>query len=210
MLSVRLASSCSPAVRRVLCLHGKGNSALSFRATLAPLIQAADGRIEWLIPDAPYPLVGHTGSAWWDLPVGARSFDTSEFIGAHASIAALEDMYPIDGVIGFSQGAILASVLLLRGLQGLAPGYPKRAVLCGAAMPGPYVGAVNALTPELIRSAGVKSLHVVGTTDRVNPPELARHLCEALCGRLVEHADAHVMRMDEPFVRHYLDLLLCE
>ena len=156
--ATRLSSaSASSSPIRVLCLHGKGESSASFQSLLSPLIQLCHQRkldIEWVFPNGSFPCSPYQpedGFSWWNLPPNTRSFTTSQYIGVDETLRRIEtEIYPVDVVFGFSQGAILASVLLMRGLlhehhsisrpssfppffsSSLSFGYPKKAILCGA------------------------------------------------------------------------------
>jgi hypothetical protein len=104
LLSMTTLTSAASSLR-VLCLHGKGNTGESFRTMIKPLMDSYEtgpykNHIEWITPDAPYPVEGYGGYAWWNLPPGKRSFDTLEYLGAEESISKIEQLYPIDAIIG--------------------------------------------------------------------------------------------------------------
>ncbi|CAK0807998.1 unnamed protein product [Prorocentrum cordatum] len=81
--------------------------------------------------------------------------------------AACEQGAPFDGVLGFSNGAAAAAVLLseLHGAGGVPA--PRFAILCAGFLPPALVGA-----PRL----PIASLHVVGRNDKRVPLEQARQL----------------------------------
>ena len=195
---------------RVLCLHGKGNTGETFLKTLHPLVQRLEGQhsIEWLIPDASFPMDDHNAFQWWGLPPGLRSFETKEYIGIEHTLQRIESYYPVDVIFGFSQGAILTSILLLRGLQGKSY-LPKKAILAGAAWPNPYNDEMVSLSSNNVSKANLQTLHVIGDRDRINPPEMAQRLQNLFQGKLLRHPGGHIVPVDEEsYITAYADLIL--
>ena len=70
-------------------------------------------------------------------------------------------------IIGHSRGAILTSILLARGLHGQSKYLPKKAIFSGAAWPNPFDELLEAITPSIVQSSGLKSLYIVGDIDDV-------------------------------------------
>ena len=65
---------------------------------------------------------------WWTYPAGERSFSASEFFGAEESIAAVEAAIARGGhvgILGFSQGAMLAAVVAMRAERSVQAGTPS-------------------------------------------------------------------------------------
>ena len=194
---------------RVLCLHGKGNTGETFLKTIQPLVQRLEGHsIEWLIPDATFPIEDHTAFQWWGLPPGLRSFETKEYIGMELTLQRVESLYPVDVVFGFSQGAILTSVLLMRGIQGKSF-LPRKAILAGAAWPNPYNDDMLSLSSDAVSQLNLRTLHVIGERDRTNPPEMALRLQQLFRGELLRHPGGHIVPVDqESYIKAYADLIL--
>lgn len=99
--------------RSLLLLHGSGGSAAEFTrrfgASLSP---------PWHLEaiDAP----AGTGK-WWTYPAGQRSFTATSYDGAEESIAAVESELARGnhfGIVGFSQGAMLAAMIAARAALG--------------------------------------------------------------------------------------------
>src|SRR5580693_933735 len=99
---------------RVLGLHGYHGSGSLLRRQLAPLAGAAErgaaeqgaGGIEWVCVDAPSLARGDFG--WWHLNFRGweQTLDwVTDYLARHG---------PFDGVLGFSQGAALTSLLVGR------------------------------------------------------------------------------------------------
>ena len=194
---------------RVLFLHGKGNNGQTFLRTLQPLVQRLQGHsVEWLTPDAPFPMEDHTTFEWWGLPPGQRSFTTSEYIGVELTLQRIESLYPVDVIFGFSQGAILTSILLMRGIQGKAF-LPKKAILAGAAWPNPFSEEMHSLDPDTVSQMSLRTLHVIGERDRTNPPEMALSIQRLFRGELLWHPGGHTVPVDqESYLDAYADLIL--
>ena len=197
----------TPTTRRVLALHGKGESAVSFRARLAPFLERLDERVSVEFLDAPWPL--GDGYQWWRLPPGVRSFEAEQYEGVESSLERLSAEFTraeVHGVIGFSQGAILLSFFLARELLNRLNGQPallpSKAILVGAAWPKPFTAtmeSLRALGPEGLNFLGLDTLHVVGAADNINPQEQAREVaaCFGLSGTVHMHAGKHVVPGDD-------------
>lgn len=152
-------------MRSLLCLHGSGGSALEFS-----VLSAWAAKNQWKLDaiDAP----SGTGK-WWTYPPGQRSFTASSYSGADASIEAVETALIAgkhDGVLGFSQGAMLAAIIGARSALGEGP--PVAAVvLCSGATPKPFEPLLHRLrdTPS---ARPLPTLHTLCKADPMNPAEL--------------------------------------
>lgn len=149
--------------RRIIALHGKGGDGESMMGGLEALITATSPTWEWVCPTAPHKIRG--GYAWWETPPGVRSFEADEWHGVEQSISLIESMYPFDALLGYSQGAMLAAILLARAQRGLGPAKVP-AVIGGAAWPLPF----ESLLTDLPQSGMPATLHTIGSRDDVNPP----------------------------------------
>ncbi|EGC34127.1 hypothetical protein DICPUDRAFT_98320 [Dictyostelium purpureum] len=96
---------------KILCLHGfKQNSSL-FKSKTAVLRKSIKDIAELVYVDAPHIVDETKGSAsWW-----RASKDGKEYRGWEQTLEYLRSVFekqgPFDGVLGFSQGAVLASLL---------------------------------------------------------------------------------------------------
>lgn len=119
-------------------------------------------------------------NSWWTYPSGERSFSASKFFGADESIRFVEDTLvqgEFAGLLGFSQGAMLAAVVVARAAlgEGDAASTLQYGVICGAALPAPF----EALLSRLQASGGsssIPTLHCLSAVDNMNPPALGEAL----------------------------------
>jgi len=204
---------------RILALHGKWENGEEFRQRLGPLQEAlGEGReVEWVFLTAPFAAAdGRGGFEWWSLPPGVRSFQAKEYIGFEESVVLIEDAWkkqgPFDAVMGFSQGAILLSVLLARGLAGKSIVTPSRAILFGAAWPNPYGDTVNGLKSfdAELSASPLRVLHVYSLADPMNPGAMAREVAECFgpaSESLVYDEAKHTVPQDSEHLRRYKDFL---
>jgi predicted esterase len=225
---MRLLSSMTlSAGIKVLALHGKGGSGPAMARNLQPLVEATKAdNWAWSFPSAPHSLEAFTaqgnvkqttfktGTAWWQLPPGVRSFEASEFEGVEESLRALEKRWeeegPFDVLVGHSQGAMLTAIVVaqaLSGKSGSSPLKPRCAILSGAAWPNPFGELCESLSsregaPSSGAGAGaegttIPTLHCWGTEDTMNPPEQAQRLkgCFPQSEGL-EHDGGHVVPLD--------------
>jgi len=189
--------------RRVLCLHGSGGSASAFLARgLAPLREAASASykdwrpIAWELDAIDSP--GGQGS-WWRYAKGERSFTATSYEGADESIAAVEAELAAGeytGLLGFSQGAMLAAIVAARSSLG-ENDLPtlKFAVMCGGAMPKPYEQLLARLQ-EAPDTAGpiLPTLHCLSAEDAINPPALGEELANCFPNaEVLWHGAGHQM-----------------
>jgi len=204
---------------RVLVLHGKGTNGEIYKRRLNPLVQSVslkNDHVEWFFPNAPHLIklessVNHHQPTntfeWWRLGEGERSFTADFYDGVQSSIRFVEEFGSVDAIIGHSQGAILASILIARGVLGQSSFLPKKFILSGAAWPKPYGYLLEMLKAEKVKQ-NIKSLHVIGTLDEVNPPEMAEKLCNLLGGEILLHAGGHSLPLDSAYLDKYVEFLL--
>ena len=174
---------------RILCLHGSGGSGASLLAKLAPLLAEAPA---WQFDaiDAP----SGTGM-WWTYPVGQRSYTASSYEGAEESIKLVEAAIAAGGycgLLGFSQGAMLAAIIAAR--SAMADGPPLKLAIClSGALPKPYEGLLEQLrtAPDTVRGA-VRTLHCLCRHDGINPPELGEQVATYFAAsQILWHQDGH-------------------
>ena len=206
---------------RILVIHGKGNSGDLYRSKLLPLIESHQFKnCEFLFPNAPFQMITDGDSApnqyeWWKLGKGERSFTAKNYEGIQTSIELIESFKSIDAVIGHSQGAILLSILLARGLLGHSSFLPSKTILSGAAWPNPYSDFLEQIENMndsekliLIKKSNLeKTLHVIGEIDDINPPEMAKRICRIFGGELKIHSGGHFLPIDEASIQGYANFL---
>ena len=174
--------------KRVLCLHGSGGSAAEFLQRLAPLAAEAT---EWELGAISAP---GGDDRWWTYPQGQRSFTASEYCGAEESIAAVEAELvagQYQGILGFSQGAMLAAIVAARCALGEGPGSLKFAVMCSGATPKPYDALFDRLRTS---SAVMPTLHCLSACDKINPSELGESVAGSFrhpTAEVLWHEDGH-------------------
>jgi uncharacterized protein (DUF924 family)/Ran GTPase-activating protein (RanGAP) involved in mRNA processing and transport len=150
------AQALEPPRLRILVLHGRPQSAQSFKKLTKGAFAALRQTAELVFADAPHA-GGAGGRAWWDAVTDSEG--GMRYVGLGASLAHLQDFVasagPFDGVLGFSQGACLAAIL--------------------AALPPEQRGGLNFRFFILIsgfycRDAERISLHLEGCPERHAPP----------------------------------------
>jgi len=170
---------------RILCLHGYHGSAAVLRRQMAALAAAMPADVSFVYVDAPSLAEGDFG--WWHAGAGGwertREWATRLF---HSTGG-------FDGVFGFSQGAALTG--LLAGLQQARTGDANRDIRFEfAVMVGGFKSDVAEPDDLFARPLTVRSIHVIGRSDMVVPPNESRLLADAFIDPLVlEHTGGHVV-----------------
>ncbi|KAL0024740.1 hypothetical protein WJX77_012417 [Trebouxia sp. C0004] len=136
---------------RILCFHGYLQNAQEFAAKIGSLRKALKSRAELIFIDAPHhveaeqsicdPAAGDP-RAWWkwqDRDLAGRPSLASSYTGVEASLQLAEQAIfehkPIDGFLGFSQGAALASLALIQCQNQRIEHKIQFAILAGAFLP---------------------------------------------------------------------------
>ena len=187
-LIIALFAQCCAASRRILLLHGSSSSAGAFlnRGALNVLGAAATayhdggphawqfGGVEW---DADINEATDYGAFW------SQTLKTPQSLAAgDLAVALVEDELRAggyQGVIGFSQGAMLASVVAARAALGEPGSYALEfAVLCSGAVPPPYAELMSRLeaTPLSARAHKLPTLHCCSEADQVISAERSKQL----------------------------------
>ncbi|EFA83197.1 DUF341 family protein [Heterostelium album PN500] len=96
---------------RILCLHGYKQNGTVFKSKTAVLRKSLDDIAEFVYVDAPHVIDETKGtSSWWRV-----SGDGKEYKGWEQTLDYLRNIFikkgPFDGIMGFSQGAVLSSLL---------------------------------------------------------------------------------------------------
>lgn len=177
-----LAPPPPPPKLRLLALHGFGQTASSFRSRSGSWRKGLNRRAEFFYVDAPFTAPGAAGDgdgglSWWSWEgggdAGTRPSRSERPIVGWADsraviLEALQAHAPIDGLLGFSQGAAAAGWFVSEMVSGAVPcppGVPplKLAILASGFIPGDAgargafeVGGASLLPP---------TLHIVGEAD---------------------------------------------
>jgi hypothetical protein len=102
---------------RLLCLHGYRQDSSLFRSKIGSLRKALKSKAEFVFVDGPHRSEStsdsneNDGRAWWrwcEMKDGVCAPNMAHYFGWEASSSAIQtairDNWPIDGLLGFSQG----------------------------------------------------------------------------------------------------------
>jgi GNAT superfamily N-acetyltransferase/predicted esterase len=186
--TVTVARGESPPLK-VLVLHGYSQNGPDFLARYKPLLDRKLKFCTLVAPSAPFPLASPTATpaqrTWWynrapDPTRGGvlEGLDTSRAL----LLRLVAEQGPFSGVLGFSQGAVLAHQLLA---EGSLPGC-KWCVLASG-FPSPQAPAQAPLLP-------LPSLHLSSASDSTVAAELHANLAARfLQPRLILHEHGHAL-----------------
>jgi predicted esterase len=147
-----------------------------------------------------YPVNRRT---WWrftEQQDPATGTSTYIYHGVEDALQAVKDEYekngPYDGVLGFSQGAAVAALLISRGVVPF-----KFAILVSGFVPrDPHT--------TLREKCDVPTLHVLGQTDEILPPQNSRRLIDYFVNPMViEHEGGHYVPTTPETVAAYKELV---
>lgn len=180
----------------ILAFHGYTQNGQSFGAGVAPLAAAVAPRFGFVYPDAPHACPAESVSAFYAHFRGARpepphhtwwraTDDGSVYTGWERTrefMGELAERHGPIGVLGFSQGAMLATLFAALAARGELP--PIRfAVLVAGGVPRAHV-----LAPLLETKIRVPTLHVWGRRDTLcatQAPELVERFEPEGCHTLL-------------------------
>ncbi len=150
--------------QRILCLHGYRQDGAIFHAKTGALRRALRDVANLHCIDAPH--TGPSRLAWWN-----SSDDGSVYEGYRSSLAhvvsANERDGPFDGVLGFSQGGVFASIL-----AGLVPTTPSLQSLKYAILISAFPARAAEISGSMwYNKIDLPSLHVWGNDDTLVPPQ---------------------------------------
>lgn len=192
---------------RILCLHGYHGSGAILRRQMGTWPDELAPLADFVYVDAPSLAAGDFG--WWhavdserdpssdDPGVGDRHRHYKGWARTRAAIvSAFEREGPFDGVLGFSQGAALAALLVgLRAPDG--PTTAERPIRFDfAIVVGGFASNDRELARLYERSAAydLPSLHVIGRADAIVPSGDSRRLASQFRAPVVvEHGGGHVV-----------------
>lgn len=109
--------------RKILCLHGGGGTAASFRAAQGMrALMASLPNHEFVFPDGGYSGGAKGGRLWIPDPPGGKSIPTVGAECAAESFAVLDNVVdrdgPFESILGYSQGAAFVPVYLAHANPG--------------------------------------------------------------------------------------------
>lgn len=192
--------------KRMLCLHGKGGNAASFARGLAPLVDATSNSWDWHFADGTQPEPNPGGRGWWTLQPGQRTYNAASLPGLDVSMKLVMEDGPWDGVFGFSQGAMLAALVIAEDgeKQKEERAIKELAIIVGAAWPTCAAAKLETMPSDVVRT-----LHVVGASDVINPPKQAQRVVEAFGAnaQVFEHERGHIVPMTDDAVATYVKFI---
>jgi predicted esterase len=208
-LSSAVSSSSSESVPftkpRILCLHGKFQSASIFRNKIAGARRKLEREYELHFLDGPILLENENDEensyyAWWErTPDGQHTLVKEAF--EYVIEQTKTDSY--DAIIGFSQGGTLATALAISGVL------PNVQCICTAG--APYVHEAFEIALELSNNSprfDIPKLHLAGETDAMVSVESTRKLREeGGCGELIIHDQGHLFPTRAARVKEILSFL---
>ena len=107
------------------------------------------------------------------------------------------------GVLGFSQGAMLAAIVAARSALGEGPPL-QLAICCAAALPKPYEGLLERLR-DAPSPRPLRTLHTLSKQDGMNPPEMGEGVASCFSGAEVEwHDGGHKVPTDPSVIAGFL------
>jgi pimeloyl-ACP methyl ester carboxylesterase len=185
---------------RILCLHGYHGTADILRQQASPLLSGLSDEhsfdrsfdCEFVYVDAPSLAVNDFG--WWHL--NFRGWNRTIAWAADYFASQFASQEPFDGVLGFSQGAALTSLLVgLRAADG--PLGDQRPLSFDFAM---MIGGFKCDSPEFAHLYAARenyrlpSLHIMGESDVIVPAADSRVLAAQFDSPVVlTHPGGHVI-----------------
>ncbi|WP_195907851.1 alpha/beta hydrolase family protein [Microbacterium gorillae] len=174
----------------VLALHGQHGTAEILRRQMRPLAAVLPPTVELTFVDAPSLALGDIG--WWrdgDMRGWERTLDWARTVTAE---------HHFDGVIGFSQGAALAG-MLVAAQESTTPGAAAPAGLefGFAVIISGFIEPADEASALLRRPLRTPSLHVMSAVDTVVPVRASERLAACFTApRIVCHGGGHVIPTD--------------
>ncbi|KAJ2776538.1 Ovarian cancer-associated protein 2 [Coemansia interrupta] len=205
---------------KILCLHGYTQSGASFRARTGPLRRSLGRHITWVYATAPHAAATTFSSseptatgpaepslAWWNMHNGDAQRvwqDVQQSLAALRRVA--EEQGPFDGILGFSQGAGMAALLLALGREDSTLPRFRFAVLISGFFP-----KMDAFA-EALQGGGrvqVPSLHVLGAADAVVPQARGQELAQRAFedAQVCVHEGGHYVPANAEWRRVYKEFI---
>jgi acetyl esterase/lipase len=208
MCTPQASASPRPRRLRILCLHGYHGSGAILRRQMTTWPDELASLADFVYVDAPSLAAGDFG--WWHAVASERdpASDDPGLGGRHrhykgwartrtAIVSAFETQGPFDGVLGFSQGAALAALLVgLRAPDGSTTSerplrFQFAIVVSGFASNDGELAHLY----ERREAYDLPSLHVIGgRADAIVPSDDSRRLASLFrAPQIVEHGGGHVV-----------------
>lgn len=164
----------------LVALHGITLNGTHMRTGLGELVSRFPGEVDLVCPDAPHetaraPRLAPPYRSWWDASDDGRIYEGWD--QTRDSLRELMTPLPRVGVLGFSQGAILAAALAALSDSGAFPPIAFAILVAGRT---PRADAIAPFFERAIRIR-IPSLHVWGAADAfasASAPALVDHFDE--------------------------------
>ncbi|CAK9107720.1 unnamed protein product [Durusdinium trenchii] len=170
---------------RLLCLHGRCQTSATFQGKIERLIAKSASCADFVFVDGPVELpLQHeervNTKGWWE-EGEARSLHAPRI--REVLSQAWSELGPFEGVLGFSEGGLVAQLACHWASEGESPFASLRF-------------GIFAASPELTESCaaeGMKSLHMASSKDTVVPLEESKRLAARFSNaEWLEHEAGHV------------------
>lgn len=193
--------NCRP---RILCLHGKFQSAAIFSNKIAGARRKLEREYDLHFIDGPIQLDedNEDARAWWlRLEDGTHTMVQEAF----EYVVDQTKNHKYDAIIGFSQGGTLATAL---AISGVLPEV-KAVVTAGA----PHIREAFEVASKLATSQpnngrDIPKLHLAGETDAMVSLDWTKELVlEGGNGKLIQHEQGHLFPTRSARVKEILDFL---
>ena len=158
----------TPAIRKILCLHGGGGNAKEFQGSpgINSLRESLGSDYEWVFAQAP------DGGLWMRDPPGGKKKPTTDPDWAAESVSILnsivEEQGPFYGILGYSQGAAFIPVYLSRVPDGTF----QMAAMFAGYLPTTHQGLISKIKAEAPFD-NIPALVWMGVTDWIANDNLA-------------------------------------
>ncbi|KAJ0728218.1 putative serine hydrolase FSH, alpha/Beta hydrolase [Helianthus annuus] len=194
---------------RFLCLHGHGSNATLLKDHFKNWPDFVLEKMDFVFINAPFPV--DDGLFEWF----TSNEDHTNFENFDEGIAYIEDrmveLGPFDGVLGFSQGAVVAGAL--PGMQAHGACLTKvEKIEHVIIISGAKLGGTKFPLPKLAETAfstpiNIPSLHIFGETDiaREDAPELVKAYVDPLV--IFHHGGHEVPKLDEDGLKIMFEFL---
>ncbi|KAM7515761.1 hypothetical protein LguiA_005344 [Lonicera macranthoides] len=191
---------------KILCLHGHGSSGAILEKQISQWPESVLGELDLVFINAPFPLQDNKGN--YD-PLHFEWFQANENFTKYKNfdecIEYIEDcmvkLGPFDGVLGFSQGALISAALPGMQAQGVALTKVDK-IKFVVVISGGKFGGSRFSTPKLAENAfsspiQCPSLHITGETDFAKPDAIEL-LASFVDPFVILHHEGHVIpKLDE-------------
>ncbi|XP_015057890.1 esterase AGAP003155-like [Solanum pennellii] len=162
---------------RILCLHGFRGSGEILKKLIFRWPESVIGKLDLVFLDAPFPAQGKSPlEGFFDPPYFEwfqSNKDFTEFYNFEECLEYIEDFMlkngPFDGVLGFSQGAVLGAAIPGMQSDGVAltkvPKIKFVIIISGAKFGGPTYGIPKLVANTFSSTINCPSLHFLGEAD---------------------------------------------